>query len=445
MFLRLAAWALLWAGPPEAFAAFEEEGFSARAIAMGSAFTAVHDDLSSLSFNPAALGQLDNAQVGVNYLRPRNIPAGEVDLDQISLAAAIPIHQELVNGTLGFGWLYTDHEKYALDRTFHFSYGSRGFLDFADSQLNMGASIKFLTRGLKAGDSTMLPAFDYGFFYRTGERLSLGLALLNINGPSVLGDRAPFTFKVGLADTVRNFVWAVDFTKREPSAIHRPSSSLGGGLEYWTSTARWGSFAVRTGLSLGDRLRSWNGGGGWRLFGAQFDYSVSVPMNDATPELSHAISMLFRFGASSPERQYEKLLKEEERLRQDLTGALEAGEIKRWKFEAEFDEQKRQIDGLRRQVEEKSSSERELKGKLREMQGRHQQAVDSYQKLKKEAERSPADKFAVEWAAYERLKASGAAQSLLVERVRQLLRQYKDLGVDLSAANQELLRLLRGR
>ncbi|MBI4678412.1 MAG: hypothetical protein HY748_12600 [Elusimicrobia bacterium] len=442
---QLAAVALVVAVPSRVDAAFEESGFSARAIGMGSAFTAVHDDLSSIEYNPASLGQLRNHQVGVNYLRQLYIPAGPADLDQISLAGAFPLRRELANGTFGFAWVYTDHESYALDRVFHFSYGTRGFVEWEDSQLNMGASVKFLTRTLRSGGGELTPSFDVGFLHRAGDRLSFGLSFLNVNGPKTSGDRVPFTFKVGAAETSRNFVWAVDFTKREPSATHRPSSSLGGGVEYWTSTARWGSFAVRTGLSLGDRLRAWNAGLGWRIFGAQFDYAMTIPFNDPSPDLNHGLSLLFRFGEPAPERQYEKLLREEARIREDLNRALEAGEIKRWKFEAELEEQRRQIEDLSRQVSEKSSSVGELKAGLKELGDRHQKAVDSYQKFKKAVERSPQDKFNDEWAVYEALKAGGAPQAVLVERVRLLLRQYKDTGADLGPASQELLRLLRSR
>ncbi|MBI5883494.1 MAG: hypothetical protein HZB91_10375 [Elusimicrobia bacterium] len=437
--------ALAAALPSAAFAAFEESGFSARAISMGSAFTAVNDDLSAIEYNPAALGQLRVHQVGVNYLRQMYIPAGSVDLDQISLAGAFPIRRELANGTFGFAWVYTDHEKYALDRVFHFGYGTRGFVEWEESQFNMGASVKFLTRTLESGGGELTPSFDVGFHQKFKDRLSFGLSFLNVNGPKVSGDRVPFTFKFGVAETVRNFVWALDFTKREPSATHRPSTSLGGGIEYWTSTARWGSFAARTGLSLGNRMRSWNGGLGWRIFGAQFDYAMTIPFNDPSPDLNHALSLMFRFGEPSPELQYERLLKEESRIRDELTGALEAGEVKRWKFEAELDDQRRQIDDLRRQVSEKSASEAELKGKLQDMGVRHQKASDSYQKLKKSVERTPQEKFEEEWGVYEALKAGGAPVPVLTERVRLLLREYKDRGADLSPANQELLRLLRSR
>jgi hypothetical protein len=431
--------------PPAVHAAFEESGFSARAIAMGSAFTAVNDDLSSIEYNPAALGQVRTHQAGVNYLRQLYIPAGAVDLDQISLAAAFPLRREYANGTFGFAWIYTDHESYALDRVFHFSYGTRGFVEWENSQFNMGASVKFLTRTLESGGGELTPSFDVGFHHRVGEKLSFGLSFLNVNGPKVSGDRVPFTFKFGVAETARNFVWALDFTKREPSATHQPSSSLGGGLEYWTSTPRWGSFAARTGLSLGDRMRSWNAGLGWRIFGAQFDYAMTIPFNDPSPDLNHALSLMFRFGEPSPERQYERLLKEESRIRDELTGALEAGEIKKWKFEAEVEDQRREIDDLRREVSEKTASERELKEKLRDMGARHQKASDSYQQLKKRTERTPQEKFDEEWGSYEALKAGGAPAAVLTERVRVVLRQYKDSGADLGPAHQELLRLLRSR
>ncbi len=449
-----AAAALLAAAAVCGHAAYEEVGFSPRAISMGGAFTAVHDDLAAAAYNPAALGELRLPQLGLNYLRMRHIPSGAVDLDQLNTTIGVPISLEGVKGTFAAGWSYTDHEGFALDRSVDLSYGSRGSIEFADGHLNAGMSLKLLQRSLQAdgiqrtlqiSGSDFKPALDLGLLYRRADRYAFGLSLLNSNGPNLAGDRVPVTLKLGVSEMSRQFSWAADFSKREPSATRRGSTSIAGGVEYWLATPRAGSFAGRMGLSLGDRLRSWNFGFGWRLLGAQFDYSMTVPMNDVTPDLSHALALSFRFGSSSPEEEYERLLDSERRLREDLSEALDSGEVKRWRFEEEIDKQRRELESLRGRLREKSSAEQDVRAKLKVLEDRHSKTVESFQRLKVETEKTQEMKFREEWAAYQSLKSSGAASSILIERVRRVLRQYKDSGVDIGEANQELLRLLRSR
>ena len=45
------------------------------------------------------------------------------------------------------------------------------------------------------------------------------------------------------------------------------------------------------------------------------------------------------------------------------------------------------------------------------------------------------------WEAYQRLKAQGVSDVVLVERVQAILREFQGRGVDLSEAQRELQRL----
>lgn len=432
------------------FAAFEDSGWSARSIGMGAAFTAVPGDPSGAAYNPATIGQTKGVQYSSNYLRQLHIPAGEIDQDQMNATLIIPIRQETFNGGIGVTWIYTDQEKLSIDRAVGASYGTRSFMEFDRATLNIGGGLKVLSRNVRGGGGTAKPDLDFGLLLRFGERYSAGLSLLNLNGPRLdagsVSDRVPATLRVGFAETVRNFVWSADFVKREPSGGHRGAASVSAGMEHWTATARAGSFAARTGLGMGEAVKIWNWGAGWRIFGGQLDYAMTLPLSGA-PRLSHAVSVLFRFGEADPEREYERLLRDEQRYRQGLTDSLEAAEVRQWKLSEELARLRDQLEALRVQLEGKTASESEARQKIKALQDRHKAAQDSYEKVKEEArrlrEKTQEELYREDWVSYERMKAQGAPDSALADQVKRILRQYKDAGVDLGPANQELLRLLR--
>jgi hypothetical protein len=422
-------------------AGYEDSGFSARAVSMGGAFTAVYDDIAAMAFNPAATGQLRHVQVQSNYLRQFHIPAGETDQNQMSLAAGFPVQQELIKGTFGLGWQYNRRQEQVIERSFLMNFGSRGFREFEGGGLELGGTVKAIGVRPK-GD------VDVGALYRFWEKYSLGLSILNLNRPKLERGRAPATLKLGLAESVRGFTLAMDATKREPSGIHGASSSLGAGLEHWWATARQGSLALRTGLVLGEPAKTWNWGLGWRILGGQMDYAMTVPMSGGS-RFGHAVSLLFRFGESNPEGEYERMLAEEIRYRKELTASLEAGEVKQWKLSEELGRLREEIDVLSGQLVDKTASESQAQERIKALQERHQKASQTFEKLqsdrKKLSERTKETLFKEDWAAYAKLKAGAAPNAVLLENVKRLLREYKGSGVDLSQANQELLRLLRAQ
>ena len=81
-------------GEPFAFLA---QGISARPAGFGGAFTAVADDASAILYNPAGLGQLQKAEISLNFTRPY------LDISGYSISSVIfakPL-------TIGFGTLGT--------------------------------------------------------------------------------------------------------------------------------------------------------------------------------------------------------------------------------------------------------------------------------------------------------------------------------------------------
>lgn len=446
---------LLLPGPLRA--GFEDSGLSPRAVSMGGALTAVEGDPVSWLYNPANLGSLRQVSAAAHYLRQFHIPAGEVDDDQINAAAGFPLFGR---GSLGLAGIYNRQNRLAVERTAALGYGSRGLWELEGGAVELGAALRLLKRSLDAGGGPKTQAaFDLGALYRFRERYAVGLSVINANRPRLdaagLPDRAPAMVRLGVAESVRGFTAALDAVKREPSGGRRGTATLGLGFENWWPTARRGSFALRAGLSLGDRTKTWAAGLGWRRLGGRLDYALTVPMA-GTSRFGHAVSLTFRFGGSHPEGEYEKVLAQEMRYRKDLSEALEAGEIKQWKLAEELKALREELEVLREELEilraqllDKTASEAEARQRMKALQERHQRAVESYEKMKADtkalAEKTSAVLFEEDWRAYQKLKLSGAPNAVFIDQVRRLLRQYKETGVDLSPANQELLRLLRAQ
>src|SRR3989344_895249 len=131
---------------PGAFAAFEDCGFSPRAVSLGGAMTAVAGDPVSQFYNPATLGSLRRSALSTNYLRQYHIPAGEADQELIDLAAAVPVSQEIINGTFGFSHVYNRQNRVGLERAGGLGYGSRSFHEFDGGVLEWGRALKAAER-----------------------------------------------------------------------------------------------------------------------------------------------------------------------------------------------------------------------------------------------------------------------------------------------------------
>jgi hypothetical protein len=448
--MRLAFLAVLAFSCVPARAGFEDAGFNPRGVAMGGAMTAVPDDLSAVVYNPGLLGTIRRTQTSLNYLRQFQTPTGPTNADLINLGAGIPVHQEIFNGTFGLDFLYGQRKDMGVDRTVGFSYGTRGFKEFDQGSLDLGGTLKFLSRTPDGAKGVLQGTIDLGLGYRFWEKYTAGFSLLNFTRPKVPNGRAPLTVKIGVSEAVRGFTAALDLTKREPTGEGPGTVTAAAGLERWWATARYGQFAGRTGLSLGDRSKTWNWGLGWRFLGlgGELGYAMTVPMQGPTM-IGHGVGLLFRFGASNPEGEYERLLGQELLYRKDLIASLETAEVKQWKLSQELAELRAALEDLRRQLVEKTLSEAEVKKRLAEIQERHRRAVAEHERMLEAQRRLKAktrlDFFREDWAAYTKAKAGGAPDPVLADQVRRILRDYKDSGVDLGEANQELLRLLRAR
>lgn len=444
------AWALLaLALAVPARSAYEDAGYGARDAGMGGAFTAVTDDPAVVSYNPGALGQASALEASLSYLRHFHIPSGESDRDSTRGTVVVPVRQEVLNGAIGFDMRYDRRKDIGGDRAIGLYYGTRGAYETDGGGLDFGGALKILSTSFESGGkaSTHL-ALDFGTLWRFDERFAAGASVLNFGSPKFGADRAPLALKVGAAEQMRGVTIAVDLTKREPSAGLGGKHSMALGFERWWATARAGQFALRSGMSLGDQSRTWSLGTGWRSQGARVDYAMTVPMTGVA-RFGHGLTLTVRFGRADPEGEYEKLLSQELKYRRQLGDALEASSVKQWKLAEELGRQRAEIAGLRAEVDLKRASEGEAKKRLKDLEERHKKSTETFEKLKMDREgaarRAKESMFQEDWRAYQKAKLSGAADPVLLEQVGRLLREYKDAGVDLSDANQELRRLQRAR
>lgn len=451
--MRIALWAslaLAFLRPVAARAAFEDAGFGPRDVAMGGAFCAVSDDPGVVAYNPASLGQASALESTASYLRQFHTPSGESDRDSTRAAVVVPLRQEILNGALAADVRYDRRTNVGGDRGLGVLYGTRGLKETEGGGVDFGAGLKLLSTSFDAGGKagTHL-ALDFGGLYRFSDRYSFGASLLNFGSPKFKGDRAPLTLKLGAAEQLRGVIFAADVTKRESSSAGTGQHTLSLGFERWWATARAGQFAARSGMSLGEGARTWSWGIGWRAQGARIDYAMIVPMTGTT-RFGHGLSLSVRFGRADPEGEYEKLLTQELRYRRQLGDALEASSVKQWKLAEELNRLRGEISSLHGEVEMKRASESDAKRRLKELEDRHRKATESFEKLKADREgmarQTRISLFQEDWRSYQKAKLAGAPDSVLIEQVSRILREYRDAsGVDLGEANQELRRLQRAK
>jgi len=445
----LSAVLLALALPGTSFAAFEDAGFGPRDIAMGGAFTAVVDDPGVLAYNPASLGQSSSLEASMAYLRQFHIPSGESDRDSARAGIVVPLRQEILNGGLGFDMRYDRRTNVGGDRAIGVMYGTRGLRETEGGGVDFGGGLKLLSSAFDSGGgSGNHLAIDMGTLYRFSDRYAFGASLLNFGSPKFKGDRAPLTLKIGAAEQVRGVIFAADLTKRESSQSGNGQHTMALGFERWWATARAGQYALRSGMSLGEGTRTWSWGLGWRAQGARVDYSMTVPMTGTT-RFGHGLSLSVRFGRADPEGEYEKLLSQELRYRRQLGEALEASSVKQWKLAEELNRLRAEMAALGKEVEMKRASEVDAKRRLRELETRQQKAAETFEKVKADRESAArqvrVSLFQEDWRSYQKAKLSGAADSVLLEKVGRILREYRDAGVDLSEASTELRRLQRAK
>ncbi len=189
-------------------AQFLKIGTTARATGMGSAFSGVADDASSVFWNPGGLVNVRSNEVALAHVQwPADI--------NIS-SAIVAFNPRTIPGTLALSmramWLDPMLVRTAYEpegNGTHFDAGSVGFglsyARFFTDKFSAGFTLNYLHMGL-AEAAVNTGSFDFGIMYRIGIRdLKLGMVIQNLGGKvtyDTLPSKMPTMFKVGASFTI---------------------------------------------------------------------------------------------------------------------------------------------------------------------------------------------------------------------------------------------------
>ena len=281
---------------------------------MGSAFTALADDVYSTYYNPAGLAQLHRSEFTAYYAK---LYSGLTDGSSIGRDFVAYGHPTEKHGTFGFSYLSLSLADLYSETTFgfHYAYAYR-------ERWNLGASIKYLKKSFGSdqytqnainsdtgaslggpdplfaanGTSKSAESFDLGAQYRISKIYGVGLAILNINSPNMAlssgdTDKVSSVYKVGLAR--RTQLSAVDVEISE-SQFTSSDYRLNIGGERWLR----GGFGMRAGLGFGSRQYEMTTVGfSYRMDNLEFDYALIYPLTGIAGTFgTNQLSMTFRFG-----------------------------------------------------------------------------------------------------------------------------------------------------
>ena len=279
--------------------AFLDIGTGARAVAMGEAFTGIADDITSIYWNPAGLGQVKNLQI----LLMHNQWFQDVLYEYGVLG--VPVLQ----GAFSLSVAYVNYGS--MDRLDEFGQASGSFSAY-DLNISVAYGMKFSDNFL-AGAGIKLPftnidnesqvslATDLGMLYKVPgfETLQIGLNIMNL-GTRVGKATQPSQVKLGfgLVDAIPGLKAGVDIGKR----LFEDSLQINVGAEYLimdTLAPRIGYKITTEESGLGSGIMGLSTGLGlchkFHDFALGLDYAY-VPYGDLGD--THRIALMLELGAA---------------------------------------------------------------------------------------------------------------------------------------------------
>jgi len=262
------------------FGDFEDLGLGARPIGMAGAFVGLVDDVNTIYYNPAGLGQVRGKEFTCGYGKlywGLNGP-GETNLGTGFVGYAHPLSW----GTLGAAWLNLSLTRYYQENTFIFSCGKQ-----MSRKLYMGINLKLLSKRygedaytranpifIAHGYSAEGFSMDLGGLCNLTKKLSLGLAVMDVNQPNVelahKGNRVPLSGRVGFAYKNETLNLALDTAYKDRDV------NLYTGGEKWFFSKMLG---IRGGIGIGSReYRSLSLGTSFNISLLEFDYAFIYPL-----------------------------------------------------------------------------------------------------------------------------------------------------------------------
>jgi hypothetical protein len=305
--------------------AFDQFGKEARFSAMGEAAVAAADDASALFHNPAGLTRLNGIAVAGQMSRLAQGFDDDSTVSVNSLSAAFSL-REGKYGAAGFS--YSDYKATSLaqERLLAAGYAARL------SDWSMGATVKYLRRdlsphahfqnafdddGLATSEADPLMArhglskdvisADIGALYQygLGRRSYLGVAVTNVNKPSVSlaenGDHLPRTIRLGYAYKPSWGVVSLEVRNNADAMI---------GLERNISLSNASRVSLRGGYFHGDDdLRTLSAGFAIQWSFLQMDYAFGLPVGLLTEAgAMHRVGFSYMWAAPSPKPALTRLM-----------------------------------------------------------------------------------------------------------------------------------------
>ncbi|MBI4422269.1 MAG: type IX secretion system membrane protein PorP/SprF [Elusimicrobia bacterium] len=311
----------------QARAAYDDHGVGARVVGLGTAYTAVADDVYAVYYNPAGLATLDRPQLATTYSKLFTGLSDNSNLQNSFMAFESPI-AEGRQGAYGLAWNHFTLDSLYREMSLYGSYGRQLLPETAPKGLFGGVSFKLLNRSLgrtSVADNALGPTgqaqpgvadpvlksgsksngdLDLGFLYRLQPRWTVGLAVQHLTQPNISfasndADKLGRNVKLGLAYRTPFAAMTGDLQ------LHTaPDGSLDKtavfGAEKWLPTLLHGSFGVRGSLGLGSRdFRQVTMGLSYKVHRMQVDYGFSMPLGTVSSTFgNHRMGLSFKFGRS---------------------------------------------------------------------------------------------------------------------------------------------------
>ena len=321
---------LFCAGFTRLLPAAGEMGVSARESGLGGAMTALADDADSINHNPAGLVHLIQDQVSTTHgFLNDGLRKGDKSEDW-SLSCGIPLSRRF--GAAGLSW--RDVSEYGLYRE---QMAALGYGRNIMGRWALGIAARYLNRRTDEGakensDLNDIPGMigvDAGVLGRLGSNWSIGAMANGLNEP----DRAITYQNKGV---IRSGI-----AYRQPSCsiagqFNWARSIQGSGDDLFVTAAaeKWwlsGHFikadvGLRGAFSFGpEKSKRLSAGVSYRTGILQFDYGFFLPVVQdqfGASQVSHRLTLTFRFGQSAPDKKSiiakQNLRRLVERTRQEI-------------------------------------------------------------------------------------------------------------------------------
>jgi hypothetical protein len=265
----------------------------ARSEGMGGAFTAVANDVNSLTWNPAGVALLQHPEAGYLYM----LYLGGLGYNFGGVAVPLPAGEN----TFGIGAGFINLGVAPFDSTLGLapavSAGDNAFmLSLAyrvKDVVSFGVTGKYVTQDI-AGYSANAFGGDAGVLVTPGDRWRVGAGIFNVGQPVEFvsaSDPLPTTGRLGVAYQIldlphHSLLMDVDGAY----ALYSQTGQGAVGAEYWYDK----TLALRAGYTGNSAQQYWTAGLGINLNVLQFDYAFT-PV--ATLGDTHRFSLILRLGA----------------------------------------------------------------------------------------------------------------------------------------------------